>query len=144
MEKTVKEIIELCAGIEPTYQFDVDSLFDEFGLYHYDFDYSAIDSRITAKYFDRWICWDTPVGKCLVYFDDVPVAITVQSARKSDIEWFWLGKDYAKSVESFLMTFKTQTDNRTYISVDTIVPLEGDEIRDSRSANFFKEKMARK
>ena len=136
MEKTVQEIIEMSKSIETIQRVNAESLLYEFGEYEYDFDidYGDFDKRITSKYFDSWVCWDTPVGKYLVHFDDVPVAITVQSARKAEIEWFWLGKDCAKSVEDYMMAFKKQEDNRYYICIGTVVPLEGDKISNTRSA----------
>lgn len=139
MEKTVKEIIDICSNIEKTTYVDIDSLLYEFDEYEYDFafDYDDFETRITSKYFDRWVCWDTPVGKHLIYFDDVPVAITVQSARKAEIEWFWLGEDCAKMVEEYFMTFKKKDDKKSYIDINTVVPIEGDDIGNSRSAYYY-------
>lgn len=134
-EKTVSEIIEMCKDIKASY-VDVDSLSEEFGL-----GWTSEDADIGIlyqKYFDTWECWDTLVGRAVIYLYDIPVAISVQSARKNPVEYYFLSKFHSQAVKDYLLTlYEDPLDNLRYVSEKATFPIEGNEIGDSRSWQSF-------
>jgi hypothetical protein len=135
-EKTVAEIIEMCKDINPSY-VDSHSLCEEFDMGWPD---KCTDINILyQKYFDTWQCWDTPVGRSVIYLHDQPVAISVQTARKASVEYYFIGKFQTQAVKDYLETlYEEPLDNLRYISEETIFPIEGDEIGDSRSRKSYR------
>lgn len=137
MEKTVAQIIQEANLAEQQRGVDLDTLCQDLDINYYDLDHdwSQIDKRFSHVIFDSWMCWDTPVGKSLVFFDGDPVAITSQTARKSDVEVFWLGRKNAIRIREFLLSLISFDFDQSceFIGTETLIPIEGAEIGDSRS-----------
>ena len=131
MEKTVAQIIEETKTIPHNKGVNLEAIcydldIDEFDLDH---DWSQIAERFSNVPFDSWTCWDTPVGKNLIFYDGEPVAITCQSARKADVEVFWIGKESAVKIRGFLLSLIRPFgfDIRCqFINDKTVVPIEGE------------------
>lgn len=123
--KTVTEIIEMCKEIKETSGVDFEDMIQQFDMLSVEYDWSELDKKFHSKYFDTWPCWDTMVGKSVVYFENEPIAITVKSGRKIDTEWYWLGENAYKKVETFLLSLP-RTTQACYIHQDTLIPIEGD------------------
>lgn len=51
-----------------------------------------------------WLCTDSHVGAHVLFFEDKPVAVTIQSARKSGVDYEWISVDARNSVRDFLVT----------------------------------------
>lgn len=51
---------------------------------------------------NTWVCTDTEVGFCAFQFRGEVVAVSWQSARKSDVEMHWLSRDAALQVRTFI------------------------------------------
>lgn len=51
---------------------------------------------------NTWVCTDTEVGFCAYQFRGEVVAVSWQSARKSDVEMHWLSRDAALQVRAFI------------------------------------------
>lgn len=135
-EKTVAEIIEMCKDIKPSYVDEV-SLSEEFGLGWPN--ESADDSILYQKYFDTWECWDTPVGRSVIYLYDIPVAISVQTARKNPVEYYFLSKFHSQAVKDYLLTlYENPLDDLRYVSEKATFPIEGVEIGNSRSWKSYR------
>ena len=138
MEKTVAQIIQEANLAEQQRGVDLDTLCQDLDINYYDLDHdwAQIDKRFSHVTFDSWTCWDTAVGKNLILFDDEPVVITCQSARKSDVEVFWLGRTNAVKIREFLLSLITFDFDRQcqFIGTETVIPIEGAEIGDSGSA----------
>lgn len=135
MEKTIREIIEMCKDIESICAQDY-NIMDDLEI---DYGWETLESDITILYekaFDQWICWDTLVGKTVLFYRDIPVAITIRPFRKSNTEIYWLGEKQAEMVKKYMLTLLNDTevvDNKNYVGMDTIIKLEGDDINNTRA-----------
>jgi hypothetical protein len=132
---TVAEIIELCNTIQPTW-CDLEHVSEDLGINSRDIQYPQNDDiLLTARPFDTWTCWDTPVGRSLIYFGEMPVAIEVREFRKSDPEYYWLGTTEIYQTRGYLQSLLPKWEpNLLMIGPETAVPIEGEDIGDSRSA----------
>jgi hypothetical protein len=79
---------------------DVGSIAEELGIHEYiPWDESG---RLKSYFYAKWYCTDTYVGGRVYFLDDVPVALSWQSARKSTEVFRWLDKksayDYVDSL----------------------------------------------
>lgn len=127
---TVAEIIEFCKDVKPQSFYDED-MFNELDINRYDFeieDWEEFDKTLYQKYFDTWTCWDTLVGKSIVYLNDEPVCLTSQSARKAETHFYWLGKEQMHKTRAYLLSLVKQFDEKRceFISESTMVPIEGE------------------
>ena len=52
----------------------------------------------------KWICTDTWVGMAVYYYLNLPVAITTQTARKSDVEYQFVSAAAAKILRDLILT----------------------------------------
>lgn len=141
-EMTVVEIIEFCKTVKSQSFYD-EYMFHELDINSYDFeieDWEEFDKTLYQKYFDTWTCWDTLVGKSVVYLNDEPVCITSKSARKAETRFYWLGKEQMHKTREYLLSLVKQFEEKRckFISTNTPVPIEGEEIGDSKSANSYR------
>lgn len=139
-QKTVKQIIEECNSKKKQPGVNFYSLCGQFDIdeYYLFYDWKDIDNIFSTVTFDGWVCWDTAVGRDLVYFNNEPVAITYQPFCKSDVEWHWLGEEKAEKVYKYLesLVVKDWKSNLTIIDEDIVYTLEGKSIGTSR-ASFY-------
>ena len=67
--------------------------------------------RLTSYYIGNWYCTDFYVGYKVYYFDDVPVAVTLQSGRKSNKNFTWISIESYKKVKEYIISFITYEDD---------------------------------
>lgn len=72
------------------------------------FDSDALDARFKVYWLEKWRCTDAHVGTRVYFFDDEPVAITVQNGRKDDEKVFWTSKEAADKVHDFLLSLQKE------------------------------------
>ena len=100
------------------------------------------------KGFDNWTCWDTQVGKYMIYLYDEPVAIRFKEYRKSDSKYYWFSKDSIFLMKNYIESLLPEEEYSRFniieddVKKDIEIPLIADEIGDSRSANgYYKRKL---
>ena len=81
---------------------DIDTFAQAVGINEYLGWAKAWDERVHSYWLIRWLCTDTWVGARVYFFDDVPIAIGSQSARKSPEEIEFLSKESADSIYNFI------------------------------------------
>lgn len=91
------------------------------------------------KGFDNWTCWDTQVGKYMIYLNDEPVAIRYKEFRKSDNQYFWFSEEAANKMRTHIESLLPGYDysQLTILDEDENIPLDAEEIGDSRSAHGY-------
>lgn len=64
----------------------------------------------------QWYCTDTYVGLEVIFFDDTPVAVTWQNARKSKKEFYFLSDDKLSVLRNYLFKIPdfTMTDSKFF------------------------------
>lgn len=86
---------------------DLDDLACQFNLYsNFKFDYEQ--TRLTSYWVRSWMCTDTWVGYKVYFFDDIPVAFSSQTARKSSEEIEWVSEDAYRKVKEYISSFAEQ------------------------------------
>lgn len=60
--------------------------------------------RLKSYYIGNWLCTDTCVGYKVYFFDDKPVAVSSQQARKSNENIEWLSKEDYHIVKKYLLS----------------------------------------
>lgn len=107
------KIKEIITRVDKSPQFEdkifISEMAEEMGLDYGDYDYSE-QNRLTSFYIGSWICTDTEVGYKVYFFDDEPVAVSSQNARKSDEEIEWLSKEAFNKVREYVLTFKVENE----------------------------------
>lgn len=63
----------------------------------------TFNNRMKGWYIDSWLCTDTTVGTAVYFFDDEPVAVGTQTARKSPEVLYFLSQEAADRVRDFLL-----------------------------------------
>lgn len=135
--KTLKEVLLDVRGAPKEYT-DFVSIAEQFGVYDYPIS-NDWECRLYEKRFDTWVCWDTPVGKSIIFLDGYPVAVSSQAARKSHKDYYWMSLDCFNMVRDFVIDVtkeKLETPDE-FIGPDTIIEIEGEAIGDSRSASGY-------
>lgn len=84
--------------------------------------HEEFDRRVRRIPINTWMCTDTNVGIYAYFFDGEFVALSFQSARKSDINIKWMYTDAARRVREFIRSLRDQDDE---IDVKLIVRDEG-------------------
>lgn len=62
-------------------------------------------NRLTCYFIGNWYCTDTVVGYRVYFFDDKPVAVSTQSARKSDEKFEWITIEKYNLVKEYVLSF---------------------------------------
>lgn len=84
-------------------------------------DSDKIASRLKSGYLRKWICTDTWVGLAVFFLDGRPVAITQQSARKSDIHVTFIDAAGVDAMRDFCISLLTESEHHD-------VPILADDI----------------
>lgn len=134
--KDLYEILQICAD-KPAQTVNPQELADEFNItLPWNIEYQD-NTILYEKYFDSWICWDTPVGQSVVFIQGMPVAIRLKQYRKSDVKYFWLGENELLAAHRYILSLMPKPDKRNYSFVDhKQIILVADEIGNSRAANY--------
>ena len=113
------KISEIVQRIQKTEQnkdwVDTEKLGYDLGIYHMEY---VEQDRITSYFFASWMCTDTEVGYRVYFFDDVPVMVSTQTARKSDEEYGWLSLEHAQQVKEYLLSLLHKDDDLNITIVD--------------------------
>ena len=64
--------------------------------------------RLKSFWVGNWYCTDTYVGYRMYFFDDEPVAFSVQNGRKSNEDFEWFSLESATKVRDYLLTLITK------------------------------------
>jgi len=111
--------LDLTKG-QPTH--DIDSFSSALGFLSnlgYSEDFSA---RVTCYEVQTWQCTDTIVGTFIYYMDGSPVAVTIQTGRKSDKEVLFLSKEAAQKMREFIQSIMPDDYDPEIVSLDEELP----------------------
>lgn len=98
---------------------DCRPLSDALGFEDDFYDSDVLDARFKVYWLEKWLCTDSHVGTRVYFFDDEPVAVTVQNARKDDERVFWTSKEAADKVHDFLLSLQKEEElNITICDMD--------------------------
>lgn len=82
----------------------LDEFCEVLGITDYIYGYDEFSERVKGYYLSKWLCTDSWVGTIVYYMDDEPIAVSVQSARKSDREYAFINEGIAEKVRAFILT----------------------------------------
>jgi hypothetical protein len=90
-----------------------DPFLSDFNLddFYAKFDYHTFGQRVTTADLITWLCTDTQVGLYAYYFDDELVVISYQSARRSDLNLFWVSAELREKMREFVLSLYTSEQN---------------------------------
>jgi hypothetical protein len=86
--------------------------------------------RVKKHYLIKWYCTGTWVGVCVYYMDGIPVAISTQTARKSDVDYKFTCNAAVRDVRNFIRELEDH-ENPT---IDLIDPTE--EVSETYTVSF--------
>jgi L-rhamnose mutarotase len=103
----VKEKVDEAKVNNKSYFIDYNRLFREFDFeYLIDHDkHDELDKIFHSVPVVSWLCTDTYVGLNAILFNDEVVCITWQSARKDEIDYYWLSKEHFNKCKDELIKF---------------------------------------
>jgi len=78
--------------------------------------YYVDQNRLKAYWIGNWHCTDSYVGYRMYFLDDEPVAVSMQTGRKSNEEFEWLSKELALKVRDYLISLMSD-DNELNIKL---------------------------
>ena len=99
----LSEIINNVVKTDPSH--DIDRLAEEFRVYDVYWDDSK---KISAYFYQVWQCTDTWVGGKVYFFEDTPVCISWQPARKSSEEIYWISNELAMKVKDYIFSLRQE------------------------------------
>jgi len=82
---------------------------------NYEFDYVNQD-RLKAYWIGNWYCTDSYVGYRMYFLDDEPVAVSMQTGRKSNETFEWFSKESALKVRDYLISLMSD-DNELNVKI---------------------------
>lgn len=85
-----------------------EDFFSVLGLNSWELDwsrYTEFENRTKCKFFVRWLCTDTLVGKGILEIDGEDVAFFHQSARKNDCNYRWFSDEAKIKAYNFAKEF---------------------------------------
>lgn len=106
---------------ERKYSSIPDTFFEELKLevYYYDLEPKLVNNGFYEVPIAEWLCTDTYVGYKAIYYNETPLAITYQSARKNDTNYYWLVPK--KVVIETVLSYVDVEDD-----ADTVIDIDGD------------------
>lgn len=93
-----------------TQHIDFDALANDLGV-PFSFDQDPPDNRLQAYWVANWYCTDSWVGDRLYFFDNEPVAYSVQNGRKDDEHFFWFSEEAARKVKVYVLSLIARENN---------------------------------
>jgi hypothetical protein len=103
--KLIDAITNVDRSNENTDWANLSDFSNELGLSVYGFE-PEFESRVKKHWLFKWLCTDTHVGLAVYYFDDEPLAVSFQPARKSDEEIKFVSKEIANKLRDFILSFE--------------------------------------
>lgn len=113
---------------------DLDEFCEEFGIYRDDYIAKAYDKfaeRVKGYHLTKWMCTDTWVGLVVYFLDDEPIAISYQTARKSEKRYTFVNSESADKLMNFILSLLKE-DNRNLVEILNL----DDEIDEFYAVNF--------
>lgn len=98
--------------IEDCYEIEIFSRI--LGLDYYGY-VTSIPQHLKCVYLTKWMCTDTWVGTRVYFLDDEPVAISYQSARKSDECVDFLSVEAANKMREFILSLMGQSETQIVV-----------------------------
>ena len=135
----LNKILAAVTADQKTQCFNEDAFLSDFNLSdcYAKFDYRTFGQRVTTADLITWLCTDTQVGLYAYYFDNELVAISYQSARKSDLNLFWVSTELREKMREFVLSLYTsEQDSDGFWLID-------DEISDAGIDNCLENKRDR-
>lgn len=87
--------------IDGVYEIDAFSSILNIQFYGYD---KGIPNRLKQVFLTKWLCTDTWVGTRIYFLDNIPVAVSHQSARKSDEVIKFITENDAQRMKDFIFS----------------------------------------
>lgn len=113
---TLKEIIYGVEKPDNPEWCNLESILSEFEMYSWP---EKENTLLTSCFYAKWYCTDTYVGGRVYFLGERPVAISWQSARKSDEKFTWVSKDAMIKTRDYLLTlFEDQAYNCDVDDID--------------------------
>ena len=100
----IKSVNKSKQFFDQVYIYDIAQEMDLFNINNY-----GEQNRLVSYYIGNWHCTDYTVGYKVYFFDDEPVAVSSQTARKMDEEFEWLSKELYLKVKEYVLTFDQET-----------------------------------
>ena len=91
------------------------------------------DSDIKCYWLGNWKCTDTWVGHRCYFLNDEPLALSYQSARKSNEKFYFVSEEMATKARNYILSLITEEDE---MRVNTIEDIEED-IKDGYKIHFI-------
>lgn len=82
---------------------DIDELCQALNLNEYPGWNDDFNQRVKGHWLIKWLCTDTWVGYMVYYFDDEPVAVSTQTARKNGISYEFVSLEAATKLRAFIL-----------------------------------------
>lgn len=70
------------------------------------------DNRVKSYFILNWMCTDTVVGAKVYFFDDKPLCLGIQTARKSDEQYEFVSQEIADELKSFILSLAEEDERK--------------------------------
>lgn len=85
---------------------DISRMSEEFNINNYEY---VEQERLKHYFLSTWYCTDQAVGMRVYFFDDKPVAVSTQTGRKSEENFYWVSNEAYMEVFNYVLSFVKQT-----------------------------------
>lgn len=121
---SIEEIIEKLSLEADSKEADIDAILEFFGQPPLGWN-EAFNGKVSARYFESWLCTDTTVGKAIIYFDNKAVALQEKINRKTPTVIRLLRRQDPEPLikfKEFCLSFSsTKIEEVSYIDLDASV-----------------------
>lgn len=126
LSKTVEKSFQNSCHIHPN-----DNVLD---TEHWEYDEDAWEKQtsVTQYWYTKWMCTDTWVGGSFIFLYDKPIAVTWQSARKSNEEIFFFSREDKQALYNFFAEFEIYGE----VDVEDIIDINKEIIRDDSTSRY--------
>ena len=102
------------SDINNTGYIDFDAIASDLGV-PFSFYEDPPDDRLQAYWVGKWYCTDSWVGYRMYFFDDEPVAVSVQQGRKCSENFHWFSEDAVSRVKDYVLSLIARENNHASI-----------------------------
>jgi hypothetical protein len=100
---------------------DFEDLCNEFNIIS-DYSYSdEFDNRVKSYFLIEWLCTDSLVGACAIYFDDELIGYYHQFARKADKTYYFISEEKADNLRKFMLSLIEEKINYEIINENEVI-----------------------
>lgn len=109
------KIIDIAKNIDKseannTGYIDFDAIASDLGV-PFSFYEDPPDTRLQAYWVANWCCTDSWVGYRMYFFEDEPVAISIQNGRKCGEDFHWFSEEAALKVKNHVLSLIARENN---------------------------------